>query len=125
MRKYALLFIVLSFVLVIFESCKKDEEITCNLDAPGQVTDDMTITFSATKTGDGVINTLTYKTSEGEVTIDNPSLPWTLNVDADGGANISITAQGTVKDGSLTVAFSGESQGSTIEGNDFCSHSND
>ena len=125
MKKYALLFIVLSVVLVIFESCKKDEEITCNLDAPGQVTEDMTISFTASKTGDGVINTLTYKTSEGEQTITNPSLPWTLNVDADGGTSISITAQGTVKDGSLTVAFSGESQGSTIEGSDFCSHSND
>jgi len=125
MKNYSVLILMLSFVIIGFGSCEKDIEITCNLDAPGQVTEDMTITFSASKTGDGVINTLTYKTSQGEVTLTNPTLPWTINVDTEEGSSISISAQGTVKDGSLTVAFHGETQSSTVEGNDFCSHSND
>ncbi len=125
MRKYAMLFIVLSMVLLVFESCKKDEEITCNLDAhKDQLPEDMTITFTASKTGDGVINSLSYKTSEGDSTITNPSLPWTQKVDdAKEGTSVSITAQGTVKDGSLTVAFSGE--GGDELGSDGCSSSDD
>jgi len=123
MRKYAMLFIVLSMVLLVFESCKKDE--TCNLDAhKDQLPEDMTITFTASKTGDGVINSLSYKTSEGDSTITNPSLPWTQKVDdAKGGTSVSITAQGTVKDGSLKVAFSGE--GGDDSGSDCCSSSDD
>ena len=118
-----MLFIVLSMVLLVFESCKKDE--TCNLDAhKDQLPEDMTITFTASKTGEGVINSLSYKTSEGDSTITNPSLPWTQKVDdAKGGTSVSITAQGTVKDGSLKVAFSGE--GGDDSGSDCCSSSDD
>jgi len=124
MRQYSSLILILTFILIGFGSCKKDTEITCNLNVADQAPINMTISFSATQTGDGTISTLTYKTSAGEETITNPSLPWTIDVTADEGTDISITAQGKVKDGSLTVSYLGESQGSVVEGSDFCTHSN-
>ncbi len=85
----------------------------------------MTITFKAIQTGDGVITTLTYKTSEKEETITNPTLPWTIDVDAAEATDISIVAEGTVKDGTLVVSYYGNSMGNEIQGDNNCSHSND
>jgi len=124
MKNYSGLILILAFILIGFGSCKKDTEITCNLNTADQAPVNMTISFSATQTGDGTISTLTYKTSAGEETITNPSLPWTIDVAADEGTDISITALGKVKDGSLTVSYSGESQGNEVEGSDFCTHLN-
>jgi hypothetical protein len=117
--------LVFAFVVISFSSCKKDKEITCNLNTGDQADVEMTITFSATKTGDGVISSLTYKTSEKEETISNPILPWTIDVDAAEASDFSIVAEGTVKDGSITVAYHGLGLGSEMEGSDYCSHSND
>lgn len=128
MRTSSLFMLVIAFVAISFSSCKKDSEITCNLNAGDKATNEMTITFTATKTGDGVISSLTYKTSEKEETITNPTLPWTIVVDATEGTDFSIVADGTVKDGSITVAYSGvelENPDNKMEGSDFCSHSND
>lgn len=125
MRISSLFMLIIAFVAISFSSCKKDSEITCNLNAGDKATAEMTITFTATQTGDGVISSLTYKTSEKEETVTNPTLPWTIEADAADATDFSIVADGTVKDGSITVTYKGLGMGSEMEGSDYCSHSND
>ncbi len=124
MKKFTVLAVFLSFIMIGFTSCKKGTTITCNLAKADKAPVDMTITFKAIGTGDGTISSLTYKTSTKEETISNPALPWSITADAAAGTNISITATGTTKDGSVTISYEGKSGGSEISGSDFCSHSN-
>ena len=124
MKKISILAILLAFIIIGSTACKKDEEITCNLSKSDTAPVDMTIQFKAVGTGDGTISTLTYKVGATSKTVSNPSLPWSVSVDALSGDAISITAEGTTKDGSLTVSYDGQASGNEIEGLDDCSHSN-
>lgn len=117
--------ILLATMLIGLSSCKKEKEITCNLSKSDQAPVDMTITFKATRTGDGVITSLTYQTSEKTETIPNPILPWTINAEAAGSTTVTISATGTVKNGSLKIEYHGISGGDEIEGSDYCSQESD
>ncbi len=125
MKKFTILALLLSFVMVSFTTCKKDSGITCNLAKTDTAPSEMTILFKAIKTGDGVISTLTYQVGATTKTVTNPTLPWSVNVDASAGDAISITATGTTSDGSLTISYDGKNATDEIHGSDFCSHSND
>jgi len=124
MKKIGVLAILLSFIMIAYTACKKDEEITCNLSKTGSTSVDMSVEFEAVSTGDGTISTLTYKVGSTTKTISNPTLPWSVTVNASAGDAISITASGTTKDGSITVSYDGIGSGSEIKGSDDCSHSN-
>jgi len=105
---------------IFFTGCKKER--TCDLNAtnsagPGV---DMTITYKAEQSGDGEISSLTYLTGSGAVTVTNPSLPWTISVEALATQVVGITATGTTKKGSLTISYEGMSGGNVIYGSDFC-----
>ena len=124
MKKISILAILLASVIISFSTCKKDEEITCDLSKTGTAPVDMIIQFKAVGTGDGTISTLSYKVGSTSKIVSNPSLPWTVSVSALSGDDISITASGTTKDGSLTVSYQGQASGNEIEGFDDCSNSN-
>lgn len=116
---------VIAVVLAIglYSSCNSLKELTCALlasTATGPAVD-MTITFKAEQTGDGVITSLTYTTSSGVVTISNPKLPWTATAPALANTEVRIIATGNVKKGSLRISYEGTSGGNEIKGNDFCS----
>ena len=114
----------MAFLFSTTYSCKKDSSITCNLSKSDTAPVDMSIVFKAVNTGDGAISTLTYKVGSTTKTISNPSLPWSISIDATSGDAISITATGTTKDGSITVSYDGIGSGNEIKGSDDCSHSN-
>ncbi len=116
--------LILSLIMITYTACKKDTEITCNLSKTDNAPADMSVIFKAVNTGDGAISTLTYKVGSTTKTISNPTLPWSVTVDAFDGDAISITAEGTTSDGSLTVSYDGKGSGHEIEGSDNCSHSN-
>lgn len=116
--------VFLTFIVINYTACKKDTEITCNLSKTTSAPTDMDITFKAVNTGDGAISTLTYTVGATTKTIANPSLPWTVSVSALDGDGITILANGTTKDGSLTISYEGKSGGQEIQGSDYCSHSN-
>lgn len=115
--------VLLCMMFVLFPSCNQKKERTCSLIAASieGPLEPMTITFKATQTGDGKIESLTYKTSSGIVTVPNPGLPWTITADALANTEVSIIAVGTVKTGSLTISYEGKSTGNEISGSDFCS----
>lgn len=96
------------------------DPLTCNLSKQAQVDESMTITFSATQTGDGEMKTLTYKVGSDENKIDNPTLPWEIDVDVSAGSAISIEASGTTTNGSLKVMMKGSNSTTTIEASDYC-----
>ena len=110
--------------LLTFTTCKKDSDLTCNLNAtaPAQGVA-IEITYEATATGDGAITSLTYASSTGIITVANPALPWTITTLVPSDASISIVATGKVKNGSLKVSYLGSSGGLDISGNDLCSQS--
>ncbi len=126
MKKFTILTVLLSFIMIGFTSCKKNEtSITCHLGKADKAPSAMTILFKATKTGDGVISTLTYQVGSFTKTVSNPALPWNASVvNAAEGDNISITATGTTSEGSLTISYDGKNGTSEIQGKDYCSHSN-
>jgi len=115
--------LVASMILLTLGACNQKKEKTCSLIAVSlegpSVT--MTITFKAVQTGDGVIETLTYTTSSGVVTVHNPGLPWAVTAEALARTPISIVASGTVKSGSLKISYEGSSGGNEIQGSDYCS----
>lgn len=80
MKKTTILFACLVLMAGIFTSCSSKKERTCNLFAAsaGGPQENMTITFTAEQTGDGTISWVTYTTSSGVVTVQNPQLPWTI-----------------------------------------------
>lgn len=122
MKKSFIALLFLSSMVIAFIGCSKDTTETCNLHTSQLTTEEMKITFTATSSGDGAISTLTYNTPDTIETIPNPILPWTIKANATG--SVSIVATGTVTDGGLTVALSGESATGKIVADDFCSHSN-
>lgn len=121
MKKYLIHLMLFSVVTVGLLGCKKTSEITCNLStASSQPPVEMNITYTATQTGDGTISSLTYMTIAGTITVQNPSLPWSITVPAMTSTNVSISATGTTKNGSLKINYEGNSGGATISGSDFC-----
>jgi len=123
MKKQITLVLVALFISLAFNSCNKNDSknpLTCNLSKQTQVSEDMTITFSATQTGDGIIESLTYKVGSNENTVDNPTLPWQVDVEVSAGTEISIEANGKTTNGSLKVMMKGSTATSTIEASDYC-----
>ncbi|MEI7499094.1 MAG: hypothetical protein WCK84_01495 [Bacteroidota bacterium] len=121
MKKQLIFTLFLFMFLLSILSCKKEKEITCNLSTTiNQPSVGMSIKYEATQTGDGVIASLSYVSESGTVTVPNPGLPWTITVYVASGTNVSISANGTVTNGSLNIAYEGISGGSSIKSSDFC-----
>lgn len=102
-------------------ACKKTEEKTCSLaTSPTRPPVEMNVVYSALQTGDGKISSLTYTTITGPVTVQNPTLPWTLTVPVLTTTDVSISATGTTTNGSLKILYDGTTTTSHILGSDYC-----
>ncbi len=121
MKKRLVYIVLLSVAVIGLIGCKKTKEITCNLStAASKPPVEMTIIYTATQTGDGTLSSLSYATISGIVTVQNPSLPWTVTVPVLTSTDVAISATGTTKDGSLKISYDGVGSGGTISGSDFC-----
>ncbi|MEI7725540.1 MAG: hypothetical protein WCK09_10580 [Bacteroidota bacterium] len=122
-RKQLFFNLFVALLLVSLVDCKKKvSPITCNLvAASNQPSVPMNITYTAVRTGDGVISSLTYVSETGTVTVTNPNLPWTITVPISAGINVTMSASGTATNGSLNISYDGTSGGSTIHASDYCS----
>ena len=124
MKKVLLPALLLGMISILLFSCKKDKEVTCNLSKADIAPVDMMIVFTAAQTGDGVIKTLIYQAGQTIDTIQDPTLPWTMTLNANEGDNVVISATGTVKTGTIAIAFDGVSGGNEIKATDSCSQDN-
>lgn len=121
MKKRLVHIVFLTVAVIALIGCKKTKEITCSLStAASKPPVEMIITYTATQTGDGALSSLSYATISGTVTVQNPSLPWTITVSALTSTDVAISATGTTKDGSLKISYEGVGSGATISGSDFC-----
>jgi hypothetical protein len=121
-RNSALALVLIALALF---SCKKEtkETVTCSLAAnPDTITVAMTVVYTATRTGDGTMSSLSYATSSGMVTVNNPVLPWTITVQVPANTKITMTASGTVTNGSLGIDYLGNGDGHTTHASDNCAH---
>jgi hypothetical protein len=125
MKKISILALFLAVLMIGFSSCKKSaSSTTTNLDTGAQqVTSAMSVQFSASQTGDGVITTLTYVVGSTSKTVTNPTLPWTVTVDASAGDNVSMTAVATTTNGSAKITYYGSNGTQTVQGQDSVSTS--
>lgn len=126
MKKNSILVLFLSFIMIGFTSCSKKDNsaTTSSLDAGTEQTiTDITIHFTASQTGDGAISTLTYTVGSASQTVTNPTLPWSVSVDANAGDNISMTATAITTNGSVKIEYDGSNATETIHGEDSCSTS--
>ncbi|UBM63487.1 hypothetical protein LA303_05835 [Candidatus Sulfidibacterium hydrothermale] len=124
MKKFTFSTLFLAVLFIGLISCNKDDsDNTCNIGKSDTAPIAMDIHFSATQTGDGTIATLTYEVGNTKETVTNPSLPWSIDVQAAAGDAISITASGTADNGSIEVSYDGISGTTEIKGEDYCSHS--
>lgn len=120
MKKISAIAILLLVIMIGFSSCKKnDDSTTFNLNAsPQQVSSAMSILFSASQTGDGVLTSLTYGVGSTTQTVNNPQLPWSITVNASAGDNITMTASGSASNGSVKISYYGNNGTETVQGED-------
>lgn len=91
-------FIVL-FVPVL-SSCSKDTSDTCDVSTtPTTAGVAESVSYSANKIGNASMSSLTYGGANGNVTVNNPTLPWSTTVTVPQGGNISIAATGKSSSG--------------------------
>jgi len=121
MKKHYILIVFIAIAIIGLTGCKKTKEITCSLYASETTpAAEMNVIYTATQTGDGSIAALSYVTIAGTVTVQNPTLPWTITVAVLTSTKVAMSATGNVKNGSLKISYDGSAGGSTIRGSDFC-----
>ena len=95
----------------------------CNLlAAPDSTNAGLTVVYTATATGDGTVSSLSYATSAGMVTVNNPALPWAITIQVPSRTRLTMTAAGTVTNGSLNIDYYGSGDGHTAHASDYCAH---
>ena len=103
---------ILSLMIVLLTNCDSTESSgpeSFNLAVtPTEANMDYSVEYKAEKTGDGQLSQIVYNTNDGQVTVDNPSLPWTVTVNIVQGTNISLEASGTASNGSVTITAKAE-----------------
>lgn len=124
--------LLLSMLLIGFaflsNSCKKDDDPetkTCNLIKSDTLDTDMDLVFTVEKTGDADCTQLTYTIAGAEVTLTNPTLPWTFNASGEAGDAIELTADATTTNGSISISIEGNSGNSSLSLSESCSQYND
>jgi hypothetical protein len=110
MRRTPALFLSVTIALVLAVACSDSsgpDTQTCTLTTPASSFGNLTIDvkYQAIGSGDGQLSSVTYATQTGNVTEQNPTLPWEKDLTLTGGVQAQISGNGTVKTGGLTVQY--------------------
>ena len=85
--------------------CSDDNDRACNISTPTYLNINAgVVSYSANTTGSSTINSLTYLTPGGPVSVNNPVIPFVISVPVPAGSTISITVMGTARNGEITIA---------------------
>lgn len=86
-----------------------------------------TVTYTASATGDGVIDQVRYRDPDGvEQRVSDPGLPFAVNLTMAPGDQVAIFASGSVSDGEVRtglVTSSSDDQGTILDEEDSCQSS--
>ncbi|MEI6456429.1 MAG: hypothetical protein WCO93_09085 [bacterium] len=95
---------LLSVVMIIaFTKCRKDSDCKLQASAPAQGSDMIFVYEAKIISGQGSISSLTYVSSNGEITVENPRMPWRDTVLVPGAVSASVSAVGTIEGGRLQL----------------------
>ena len=83
-----------------------------------------TVTYTASRTGNGTISSYTYNTDDGPVVVTDPTLPYSLTVTL-ATAHASAAAVGTASNGSITIGWQIASDVNPEQDAVTCAHGND
>ena len=83
-----------------------------------------TVTYTASRTGNGTISSYTYNTDGGPVTVTDPTLPYTLTMTLPT-AHAGAAAIGTASNGSITIGWQIASEVNPEDDTVSCAHGSD
>lgn len=69
------------------------------------------VQYQATQTGDGTLTSLTYAGPSGNVTVQNPSLPYNFTTTVTLPTQVTMSASGFYTNGTITIAYSANVSG--------------
>jgi hypothetical protein len=75
----------------------------------------ISVTYTASVTGDGTITSLTYVGGSGPVTINNPTLPFSVDTTVSLPTQAAMSASGYYTNGTVTIAYQANVGGGDIE----------
>ena len=118
------LIVALGFYLV--SGCSKSSSTNnqCNF-STGSATapSDAHVTYLATGTGTTFLSSIVYKGASGDVTVSNPSLPWSASINFPNGGSVALSAVGTAGSGGIiTLSYGISSSGSFSADTVSCGH---
>jgi hypothetical protein len=65
------------------------------------------VSYTASVTGGAIISTISFQDSAGTTIVNNPKLPFSIDVNLKTGSTASITASGSAGNGNITVTSNG------------------
>lgn len=114
MKKYLLVIAALTFVFLF--SCKKDIPESFNISTESIYTfEPCAVTYTVTQTGEASFTQITYYTNDGAVTVNSPTIPFTVSLNIEAGKYVSIAAGGTVTNGTVNINATGSGASSNFE----------
>jgi hypothetical protein len=109
--------LIIIFSLVVLAS-------GCGGDDPADPRREYTLTYSLNITGESSVDQVTYTVGGRDVTLNDPTDGWALQIAAGDGQSVGASAEGTVKNGEIILYLSAVTSGrSPITGQDECSES--
>jgi hypothetical protein len=83
------------------------------------------VTYSASTTGDGLVSSLTYVGASGQVTVNNPTIPFSVSTTVPLPTQAAMSAAASYTNGTVTIAYQANVGGGDIEQtNQVCGGSN-
>lgn len=104
--------VIIKFLpLILFPllSCDKNTELfpwqcNCNIDVM-KLSKSGAVTYHVFTNGDATVSSVTYQTSDGQVTVDNPSLPFKATTKMGVGETVLLTAKGNPGKGNIVLTY--------------------
>lgn len=113
-------------IIYIISGCSKSSQSknNCNF-STGQVTapSGAEITYTASAKGSASLSSVTYQGLTGQVTVSNPSLPWSISFGYANGGSVELSAEGNATNGGvLTLTYGINAGGSFNADTVACGH---
>ncbi|UKJ05782.1 hypothetical protein [Solitalea lacus] len=120
--RHTIIVIILLISVTLFTCSKSDADtVSCDFSTESYTTNnDGTVTYTVTKEGNGsTISSITYRGTDGVITVPNPGDNFTLSAPVKKGTVITLNVKGTAVEGQLRAQYKFISTTGTEQGNAF------
>jgi len=106
---------LMAFILFPFLSCDKNMELfpwqcDCDIDVI-RLSKPSSVTYRVFAQEGATVSSITYRTSSGLMTAQNPELPFSTTVHLDKDQPMALTAKGNPKEGSIVLTYEVQEHG--------------